>query len=119
MARLLVNRLVGGRSACNNTHDCEPRHASHERNIEKTARVVLVKINRLTGEDGAYAIKQCRFEKLPVDCVPSPVAALPNQTYSHHQNYLVAGVEDLEAVAIRVFIRRNILLGDHNKEIQV
>src|ERR1035438_2542388 len=99
-AGFVICRQVGGRSARHETYCSEPCHGGYQRNVVKTPGVVVMIVDCHTREDGARAVKCRRFEKLPVDGVPGPVAALPNQAQSYNQNDLFACVKHLEAATV-------------------
>src|SRR5258708_23219712 len=78
-----------------------------------------MKINGHPGNNRAHAIEQGGLDKVSIDVLPGSLAEFPNRPRSHNQNDLLTGVKQVEAVAVGYFVRRNILPGNNNKQIQI
>src|ERR1700676_1439652 len=114
IAGLIAPRVMTPEACCG-----EHRHRSYQRNIEETARVVTMKIDSYPSNNRTYAVEQCRFDKTSVDILPCSPTALPNQPGCYYQNHLFTSVEQIKAVAVGRFVRRNVLPRNYNKQVKI
>ena len=113
------NRFLQGLSCrslwSRETNHCKPCHCSPQRDIKKTARVVEMQVNGLTGSHRTDAIQQCSSKKLAVNGSPSSTASSRSEDETHNEHQLFGSIEKIKTSAVYRFDRINILPGNDNK----